>query len=99
MSSRVKIDRNRPPVRDNRPMRDDVLPAAVRERVLALAAENQLPAYLYDLPALREQAGQIRDALADAGVQFLYAAKANPDPVLLRVLAPLTDGIEVASGG
>ncbi|GAB3268339.1 type III PLP-dependent enzyme domain-containing protein [Kineosporia babensis] len=80
-------------------MRDDVLPAAVRERALALAAQNQLPAFLYDLPALKTQAGQIRDALAGAGVEFLYAAKANPDAQLLRVLAPLTDGIEVASGG
>jgi diaminopimelate decarboxylase len=80
-------------------MRDDLLPAGVRERALALAAENRLPAYLYDLPALGERAGQIRAALAGAGVEFLYAAKANPDPELLRVLAPLTDGIEVASGG
>ncbi|GAA3612363.1 type III PLP-dependent enzyme [Kineosporia mesophila] len=80
-------------------MRDDVLPEAVRERALALAAENQLPAYLYDLAALRSQAAAIRDALAGAGVDFLYAAKANPDPALLRVIAPLTDGIEVASGG
>ncbi|GLY18339.1 alanine racemase [Kineosporia rhizophila] len=80
-------------------MRDNVLPAAVRERALALAAENRLPAYLYDLPALQMQARQIREALAGAGVEFLYAAKANPDPQLLRVLAPLTDGIEVASGG
>ncbi|GLY31768.1 alanine racemase [Kineosporia sp. NBRC 101731] len=80
-------------------MRDDVLPEAVRERALALAAENQLPAYLYDLAALRSQAAAIRDALAGAGVEFLYAAKANPDPALLRVIAPLTDGIEVASGG
>ncbi|MBT0771873.1 alanine racemase [Kineosporia sp. J2-2] len=80
-------------------MRDDVLPAAVRDRALALAAENRLPAYLYDLPALRDRAGQIRDALAGAGVEFLYAAKANPDPELLRVIAPLTDGVEVASGG
>ncbi|GAB6902877.1 type III PLP-dependent enzyme domain-containing protein [Kineosporia succinea] len=80
-------------------MRDDVLPVAVQTRALALAAENQLPAYLYDLPALRAQATQIRDALAGAGVEFLYAAKANPDPELLRVIAPLTDGIEVASGG
>jgi diaminopimelate decarboxylase len=95
----VKIPGNRRAVRDNRPMRDDVLPVAVRERALALAAENQLPAYLYDLPALRAQTGQIRDALAGAGVEFLYAAKANPDPALLRVLAPLTDGVEVASGG
>lgn len=88
-----------PFVRDNRRMRDDVLPTAVHERALNLAAGKRLPAYLYDLPALNARAAQIREALAGAGVEFLYAAKANPDPRLLTVLEPLTDGFEVASGG
>ncbi|WP_327087245.1 alanine racemase [Nonomuraea sp. NBC_01738] len=56
-----------------------------------------LPAYVYDLSALRDHVSAIRDAME--GVELYYAAKANPDPELLRVLSPLVDGFEVASAG
>ncbi|MFI6482590.1 type III PLP-dependent enzyme [Nonomuraea sp. NPDC050663] len=55
------------------------------------------PAYLYDLPALDAHAAAVRQALD--GVELYYAAKANPDPRLLEVLAPHVDGFEVSSGG
>lgn len=72
---------------------DDAL-TALAER---LAETGGLPAYVYDLAALRRHAAAIRAALD--GVELYYAVKANPDPALLRVLAPYTDGFEVSSGG
>ncbi|MFE9661056.1 type III PLP-dependent enzyme [Streptomyces sp. NPDC005955] len=70
---------------------------AVRERVLDLSADG-LPAYLYDLDALRAHASAVRAALPER-VELYYAAKANPEPAVLGALAPLVDGFEVASGG
>ncbi|MFD5427678.1 type III PLP-dependent enzyme [Streptomyces sp. NPDC127084] len=70
---------------------------AVRERVLALSSD-ELPAYVYDLAALREHAAAVRSALPDR-VEMYYAAKANPEPEILTTLAPYVDGAEVASGG
>ncbi|MFF4021074.1 type III PLP-dependent enzyme [Streptomyces sp. NPDC001843] len=59
---------------------------------------DDLPAYVYDLPGLREHVRTIRAALPQR-VQLLYAAKANSDPRVLQVLAEHVDGFEVASGG
>ncbi|MEC4020915.1 type III PLP-dependent enzyme [Streptomyces sp. H27-D2] len=69
----------------------------MRERALALRAD-ELPAYLYDLAALREHARAVRAALPDS-VELYYAAKANPEPEVLAALTPYTDGFEVSSGG
>ncbi|MER6409666.1 alanine racemase [Streptomyces humidus] len=60
--------------------------------------DDDLPAYVYDLPDLREHADAIRVALPKR-VRLLYAAKANADPGILRTLAGHVDGFEVASGG
>ncbi|HEX4704010.1 MAG TPA: type III PLP-dependent enzyme [Pseudonocardiaceae bacterium] len=60
--------------------------------------DNELPAYVYDLAALRTHVAGIRAALP-AGVELWYAAKANPAEPLLHALAETVDGIEVASGG
>ncbi|MGW9076436.1 type III PLP-dependent enzyme [Streptomyces kronopolitis] len=73
------------------------LPPAVRARVRSLAAE-ELPAYVYDLPALRAHLAEVRAALP-ARVELYYAAKANPEPELLAALRPYVDGYEVSSGG
>lgn len=70
---------------------------ALRHHVHQLA-DDDLPAYVYDLPGLREHVRAIRAALPHR-VELLYAAKANSDPRLLRVLAEHVDGFEVASGG
>ncbi|MEZ0076727.1 type III PLP-dependent enzyme [Planotetraspora sp. GP83] len=56
-----------------------------------------LPAYVYDLVGLDAHAAAVREALGD--VELYYAVKANPDPELLRALAPHVDGFEVSSGG
>ncbi|MFE2066714.1 type III PLP-dependent enzyme [Streptomyces sp. NPDC059467] len=60
--------------------------------------DDDLPAYVYDLPELREHLHAIRTALPKR-VELLYAAKANSDPRILRTLAEHVDGFEVASGG
>jgi diaminopimelate decarboxylase len=71
-------------------------PAAVLDAALSAA----LPAYVYDLDALREHAAAIRAALsAEPPVELFYAAKANPDARILTALAPYVDGFEVSSGG
>ncbi|POM25705.1 L-glutamyl-[BtrI acyl-carrier protein] decarboxylase [Actinomadura rubteroloni] len=67
------------------------------ERVLAEAADG-LPAFVYDLAGLRDHVAAIRAAL-DGAAELYYAAKANPEAPVLRTLAPLVDGVEVASGG
>ena len=54
--------------------------------------------YGYDLDALAEHVGRVVTALPDRCRMF-YAMKANSAEPLLRVLAPLVAGFEVASGG
>ncbi|MGW1887043.1 type III PLP-dependent enzyme [Streptomyces sp. NPDC001970] len=78
-------------------MTTTVLTPPVRERALSLAS-GELPAYLYDLAALREHAASVRSALPER-VELYYAAKANPEPEILTALAPFVDGFEVSSGG
>jgi diaminopimelate decarboxylase len=70
---------------------------AVRELV-AGEPSGRLPAYVYDLAALREHAAAVRAALPSR-VELYYAAKANPDPAVLAALRPHVTGYEVASGG
>ncbi|MFI7413810.1 type III PLP-dependent enzyme [Streptomyces sp. NPDC049627] len=70
---------------------------AVRDRALSLQSA-ELPAYLYDLAALRDHAAAVRDALPER-VELYYAAKANPEPEILTALGPYVDGYEVSSGG
>ncbi|MEU8400708.1 type III PLP-dependent enzyme [Nonomuraea sp. NPDC048892] len=63
----------------------------------AAARLPEVPAYLYDLPALDEHVASVRRALGPT--ELYYAVKANPDPELLRVLAGHVDGFEVSSAG
>ncbi|HEV2638208.1 MAG TPA: type III PLP-dependent enzyme [Actinocrinis sp.] len=59
---------------------------------------DALPAYIYDLAALREHARHTRSVLPDR-VELYYAAKANPEQKILTALAAYVDGYEVSSGG
>jgi Diaminopimelate decarboxylase len=61
-------------------------------------SDGPRPTYHYDLADLARHVAAVRAALP-AGVELLYAMKANPDPRILRTLAPHVDGFEVASGG
>ncbi|WP_217206816.1 type III PLP-dependent enzyme [Streptomyces sp. AC550_RSS872] len=70
---------------------------AVRDRVRSLPP-TELPAYVYDLTALRAHASAVRGALPER-VELYYAAKANPEPEILAALGPYVDGYEVSSGG
>ncbi|MCX4756795.1 type III PLP-dependent enzyme [Kitasatospora purpeofusca] len=70
---------------------------AVRRRVAELDPE-QLPAYVYDLAALRTHAAAVRAALPER-VELYYAAKANPEAPVLAALSWAVDGYEVSSGG
>ncbi|MES5820358.1 type III PLP-dependent enzyme [Streptomyces sp. RG80] len=70
---------------------------AVHARALALTS-GELPAYLYDLTALRAHAATVRAALPER-VELYYAAKANPEAEILAALGPYVDGYEVSSGG
>lgn len=58
----------------------------------------QTPAYVYDFAVIAARIGLLRAALpAKVGVH--YAIKANPFPTLLERIAPLVDGMDVASAG
>lgn len=73
------------------------LAAPVRDVVRSLPGDA-LPAYIYDLAALREHAAFVRSALPER-VELYYAAKANPAAEILTAVAPYVDGFEVSSGG
>lgn len=73
----------------------------ITERVTSYVAalpDDELPAYVHDLTALREHATVVRAALP-ADMECYYATKANPAVPILRTLADIVDGFEVASGG
>ncbi|MQS15077.1 type III PLP-dependent enzyme [Streptomyces kaniharaensis] len=70
---------------------------SVRRHVAALKPD-ELPAYVYDLAALREHAAAVRATLPDR-VELYYAAKANPETPVLTALREAVDGYEVSSGG
>jgi len=66
-----------------------------------LAAIRDLPrprcAHVYDLGVLRARAGRLRSALPRT--TLLYAVKANSHPSVVRTLAGVLDGVDVASSG
>jgi len=69
------------------------------ERLSVLAARvGQTPFYAYDRGALRTRVAELREALPQA-VRLHYAMKANPMPAVVGFMAPLVDGIDVASAG
>jgi diaminopimelate decarboxylase len=75
-----------------------IIPTAVQDRVVELAAAADLPAYVFDLVGLDQHLARVRAALPPA-VELYYAAKANSSAPVLATLAAHVDGIEVASGG
>jgi diaminopimelate decarboxylase len=56
------------------------------------------PLYVYDFAVVRARIARLRAALPP-GVDIHYAIKANPFPPLLSAIAPLVDGMDVASAG
>lgn len=76
----------------------------VPEKIQSIALNLQkqscqpLAAYIYDLPALCRHLQRIKADLPKQ-VELFYAVKANPDSTILRQVAELVDGLEIASGG
>jgi diaminopimelate decarboxylase len=60
--------------------------------------DRPVSAFIHDLDALDRHARGLVSALP-AGVDFFYAIKANSDPAILKTLAPIVAGFEVASAG
>jgi diaminopimelate decarboxylase len=56
------------------------------------------PAFVYDFGLIKDRIKHFRDVMP-AGLNLHYAMKANPMPELLAAIAPLVDGIDVASAG
>jgi diaminopimelate decarboxylase len=56
------------------------------------------PLYVYDFAVVRARIARLRAALPP-GVDIHYAIKANPFAPLLSAIAPLVDGMDVASAG
>ncbi|WP_310565097.1 pyridoxal-dependent decarboxylase, exosortase A system-associated [Hydrogenophaga sp.] len=68
-------------------------------RLSALVAEvGQTPFYAYDRQRIAHRVAEVRAALP-SGVDLHYAIKANPMPELLAFMAPMVDGLDVASAG
>ncbi|MFV1920095.1 pyridoxal-dependent decarboxylase, exosortase A system-associated [Sphingomonas sp. MJ1 (PH-R8)] len=63
-----------------------------------VARAGDTPLFVYDLGLVAERVDVLRRALP-AAVGIHYAIKANPHPELLAGIAPLVDGLDVASGG
>lgn len=60
--------------------------------------DEATPAYVYDFAVVAARIARLRAALP-AGVAVHYAIKANPFSPLLAAIAPLVDGLDVASAG
>lgn len=56
------------------------------------------PLFVYDLSAVKAQVARFRTAMP-TDVSLHYAVKANPYGPLLRYMAKLADGFDIASGG
>ena len=63
-----------------------------------LAARLGTPFYAYDASLIRARIAELR-AVLPPGVQLHYAIKANPFPPLLKLMAGLVDGGDIASSG
>jgi diaminopimelate decarboxylase len=63
-----------------------------------LVAEAGSPLFVYDGALIAARVAQLRAALPER-LGLHYAMKANPFPPLLRLMAGLVDGFDIASGG
>ena len=68
--------------------------------VARIAAEVGTPVYIYSRATLERHARVFREGLKDAGkIHLAFAAKANPNLAVLRILANQGYGGDVVSGG
>lgn len=76
--------------------KDELLINGVPLRQLALRV-GQTPFYAYDRSVIANKIEQLRTMLED-NAHIHFAIKANPMPALVDFIAPLIDGLDVASG-
>lgn len=62
------------------------------------AGEGDTPLFVYDLAIVAERAAALRAAMP-TGLDVHFAIKANPLPALVAAVAPMFDGLDIASGG
>ena len=62
------------------------------------AREGDTPVFVYDLNVVRARAAALR-ATMPAGLAVHFAIKANPLPEMVAAVAPLFEGLDVASAG
>jgi diaminopimelate decarboxylase len=74
------------------------LTIAGQEAEALVARGGDTPLFVYDLGMVADRVALLRQSLPSA-VGIHYAIKANPHPDLLAGVAPLVDGLDVASGG
>ena len=72
--------------------------AETRSILAEIAAEYGTPAYAYSLPQIEERTRSVYRSFGER-LSISYAAKSNPNPVLLRELHGLVDYLDVSSGG
>lgn len=63
-----------------------------------IAEAGDTPLFVYDMGEVRDRLARLRAAMP-ARLDIHYAMKANPHPEVLAAIAPLVDGLDVASGG
>ena len=80
------------PVRDNQLLIGGLTMEQLAERV------GSTPFYAYDGHMIAQRVAELRAALP-ADIHLHYAIKANPMPALVRHMAGLVDGFDVASAG
>ena len=56
------------------------------------------PFYAYDRHAIEQRINELRDQLPE-GIDLHYAIKANPFPPVVKLLAGMVDGLDIASAG
>ncbi len=62
-----------------------------------VTAAGDTPLFVYDMAIVAARVARFRAVFA--GVDLHYAIKANPLPALLAAIAPLVDGLDIASAG
>lgn len=63
-----------------------------------IAEAGDTPLFVYDTAIVEARIARLRAAMPDR-LKLHYAIKANPHPSMLAAVAPLIDGLDVASGG
>jgi diaminopimelate decarboxylase len=71
---------------------------AGRDAEIWIAEAGDTPLFLYDTDVVRARIARFRAAMPE-GLGLHYAIKANPFAPLIAAIAPLVDGLDVASAG